>query len=179
MSYLSLSKKDDLKIFLEENKFHKIMIICGENSFKGSGAKQLFEGLFDNKQVEFYFKKFSIPNYSELQEIINHIKLCSPNLIIAIGGGSVLDYAKIANALTDTKNLKEELINSTYKTKKFAKLIAIPTTAGSGAEVTPNAVIYIDKIKYSVEGEKLKPDFFFNSRINLIRFEQNKIISRF
>ena len=56
----------------------------------------------------------------------------------------------------------DELINSNYNAKKkFAELVAIPTTAGSGAEVTPNAVIYIDKIKYSVEGEQLKPDHFF------------------
>ena len=148
MSNLSFSKKDDLKKFLKEKKLNKILIICGEKSFENSGAKQLFDGLFINKKLEFYIKKFSIPNHTELQNIIDHIKFFSPNLIIAIGGGSVLDYAKIANALTESKNLKEELINSTYKTKKFAKLIAIPTTAGSGAEVTPNAVIYIDKIKY-------------------------------
>ena len=68
----------------------------------------------------------------------------------------------MANTLTNCNNLKEELVNSTYNVKKkFAKLVAIPTTAGSGAEVTPNAVIYIDKIKYSVEGEQLKPDYFF------------------
>jgi len=162
MNDLSFSKKDDLKNFLKEKKFNKILIICGEKSFNGSGAKQLFEGLFNNKKVEFYFKKFSIPNHKELQNIINHIKTFSPNLIIAIGGGSVLDYAKIANVLTNAINLKDELINSNYNAKKkFAELVAIPTTAGSGAEVTPNAVIYIDKIKYSVEGEQLKPDHFF------------------
>jgi len=161
MTNLLFSKKTDLKKFLEESKFHKIMVVCGKNSFESSGAKLLFEDLFNNKKVEFYIKKFSIPNHNELQEIINHIKTFSPDLIIAVGGGSVLDYAKIANTLTDSINLKNELINSTYKTNKFAKLVAIPTTAGSGAEVTSNAVIYVDKIKYSVEGEQLKPDFFF------------------
>ena len=162
MSNLSFSNKEDLKKFLKEEKFEKILIICGEKSFKDSGANKLFEGLFDNKKVNFYFKKYSIPNHLELQDIINFIKTLVPDLIISIGGGSVLDYAKIANTLTSSNNLKEEIINSSYNAKKkFARLIAIPTTAGSGAEVTSNAVIYIDKIKYSVEGEQLKPDHFF------------------
>ena len=81
---------------------------------------------------------------------------------MAIGGGSVLDYAKIANVLFDSQNLIEEISNLNYKiNRKFAKLVAIPTTAGSGAEVTSNAVIYINKVKYSVEDNSLRPNFFF------------------
>ena len=109
-----------------------------------------------------YFKKFPYPELKELKQIIAEIKIFSPDLIIAVGGGSVLDYAKIANVLVNNENLNQKILNSTYKVeKKFAKLVAIPTTAGSGAEVTSNAVIYINKIKYSVEDEELKPDFFF------------------
>lgn len=162
MNNLSFSSIDDLKKELKDKKFSKILIICGKKSFKNSGASKLISNLLINKKIEFYLKEFSHPNHKELQKIIDHIKKFSPNLIIAIGGGSVLDYAKIANVLTDSENLEDELINSTYRAKKkFTKLIAIPTTAGSGAEVTSNAVIYVNKIKYSVEGEKLKPDFFF------------------
>jgi alcohol dehydrogenase len=162
MKNLSFTSANELKIFLRQEKSEKILIICGESSFKNSGANKLFDGLLNNKKVGFYFKKFSTPNHTELQDIINYIKIFSPNLIIAIGGGSVLDYAKMANTLTNCENLKEEIINSNYNIKKkFTKLVAIPTTAGSGAEVTSNAVIYIDKIKYSVEGEQLRPDYFF------------------
>jgi alcohol dehydrogenase len=161
MSNLSFSKKDDLKRFLKSEKFKKTLVISGVKSFNSSGANKLFEDILDSKKVEFYFKKFAAPNHTELQDIITFIKNYSPELIIAVGGGSVLDYAKIANTLTESINLKEELINSTYKAKKYTKLVAIPTTAGSGAEVTSNAVIYVDKIKYSVEGEQLRPDYFF------------------
>ena len=45
--------------------------------------------------------------------------------------------------------------------KKYTKLAVIPTTAGSGAEVTSNAVIYVDGIKHSFESELLIPDNFF------------------
>ena len=162
MKDLSLASVEDLSIFLKQVKSNKILVISGKNSFKNSGANNKFLHLFSNKETVYYFKKSSNPNHLELQEIINQIKLFSPDLIIAIGGGSVLDYAKVANTLYDTENLRDVIINSTYNIKKkFAKLIAIPTTAGSGAEVTSNAVIYIDKIKYSVEGDDLKPDFFF------------------
>ena len=48
-----------------------------------------------------------------------------------------------------------------HSKKKNSKLAVIPTTAGSGAEVTSNAVIYVDKVKYSFESELLIPDNFF------------------
>ena len=93
-------------------------------------------------------KKTKYPEISELKKIIIYLRKIQPDLIIAIGGGSVIDYAKISNVLTFTNNLKKKIINSSFgKIKKYTKLLAIPTTAGSGAEVTSNAVIYVNKIK--------------------------------
>ena len=64
MDNLSFSKKDDIKEFLKEEKFNKILIICGEKSFKESGASKLFQSLIINKKIEFYLgssqKKYSI-----------------------------------------------------------------------------------------------------------------------
>ena len=159
MSNISSSSVNELKVLLKEKKLQKILLICGENSFEVSGASKVLKDLLKNKELKIFKKKFSYPELNELNQIIESIKDFSPDLILAVGGGSVIDYAKTANVLTDSKNLKNEILNSNYEIKKkFTKLAVI---AGSGAEVTSNAVIYIDKIKYSVEGNFLKPDFFF------------------
>ena len=162
MRDLNFSSSKELRLFFKTEKFNKIFVICGEKSFHQSGAKKLLNEFLKNKLIKFFYKKFPYPDLNELKLIIKDLKEFKPDLIIAVGGGSVLDYAKIANGLTKDENLEENIKNSNYSLSgNFSKLLAIPTTAGSGAEVTSNAVIYVDKIKYSVEGEKIKPDYFF------------------
>ena len=165
MQNISFSSKDDLKLFFRDKRFQKILIICGKFSFKNSGAEKIIKEVLKNKETSIFYKKLSFPEFSELIQIIEIIKEQTPDLIIAIGGGSVIDYAKISNVLVNSQNIKSKIINSSFKIKKkYAYLAAIPTTAGSGAEVTSNAVIYVDGIKYSIESKELKPDiFFFNS----------------
>ena len=153
---------EDINTFIADKSFKKIFILCGKKSFTISGAENLINKMIVNKETKKLYKNSDFPVLEELIEIIKEIKNFKPDLILAIGGGSVIDYAKIANVLTNSVNLRKEISNSTYRIdKKFTKLIVIPTTAGSGAEVTANSVVYIDKIKHSVEGEELKPDHFF------------------
>ena len=64
--------------------------------------------------------------------------------------------------VAESVRLADQIVNYSYQfKKKFTKLAVIPTTAGSGAEVTSNAVIYVDGIKHSFESELLIPDNFF------------------
>ena len=161
MINFNISKKKELKNFIEDKSFKKILIIAGNTSFSLSGLKNFFSEI-KNKEIRIFLKKNFFPKYGELIEIINKINKYSPDLIIAAGGGSVLDYAKIANVIDYDKNLYKRIKFSNYKLNKVKrKLIAIPTTAGSGAEATTNAVIYINNIKYSIEGALIKPNNFF------------------
>ena len=163
INYLESTNLSSLKELLKKNNNKRILVISGKKSYYKSGANKIFFNLFKKfKHLNFYFKRSYFPEISELIKIIRRIKIFQPDIIISIGGGSVIDYAKIANTLYDCRNIKNLIIKSKYNIKnKYCSLIAIPTTAGSGAEVTSNAVIYIDKKKYSIENEALIPNYFY------------------
>ena len=157
-----VNSAEDIKIFINDKSFKKIFVLCGKKSFVTSGAEKLFKKIIINKEIKLFYKKSELPILEELIEIINDIKNFKPDLILAVGGGAVIDYAKIANVVDVRLDLADLIVNYSYPFKtKYTKLAVIPTTAGSGAEVTSNAVIYVDGIKHSFESELLIPDNFF------------------
>jgi alcohol dehydrogenase class IV len=153
--------ENKLNFFLEKKKIQNILIITGQKSFNFSGFKKLEIYKKYKSIMTILYKNNKVPEFNELKYLIKKINIINPDLIIALGGGCVIDYAKLANGLHNIKNLKKKIKNSTLRLQsKKTKILAIPTTAGSGAEATKFSVIYIDKIKYSVEHNLLKPDFF-------------------
>ena len=157
-----ISSTEDIKKFINDNSFKKIFVLCGKKSFVTSGAKIFFKELLNKKETKLFYKNSELPILEELIDIINAIKSFKPDLILAVGGGAVIDYAKIANVVEVRDDLADLIVNYSYPfKKKYTKLTVIPTTAGSGAEVTSNAVIYVDGIKHSFESEILLPDNFF------------------
>ena len=157
-----VNSTEDIKKFINDKSFKKIFVLCGKKSFVSSGAENLFKKIITDKEIKLFYKKSELPILKELIEIINNIKNFKPDLILAVGGGAVIDYAKIANVVDVREDLADLIVNYSYPfKKKYTKLTVIPTTAGSGAEVTSNAVIYVDGIKHSFESELLIPDNFF------------------
>ena len=157
-----INTTEDIKKFINDKGFKRVFVLCGKKSFITSGAEIFFKKLLSTKETKLFYKESEIPILEELIKIIKEIKSFKPDLILAVGGGAVIDYAKIANIVDVRDDLADLIINYNYPfIKKFTKLAVIPTTAGSGAEVTSNAVIYVNKIKYSFESELLIPDNFF------------------
>ena len=80
--------------------------------------------------------------------------------MLAIGGGCALDYAKIVSVSSNNIEFSLNDFNKVKINKKIF-LVAVPTTAGSGSEVTEGAVIYKNKIKHSLEHKFITPDRYF------------------
>ncbi len=90
------------------------------------------------------------------------IEIHSADLAIAVGGGSVIDAVKAAAAVAYSDSSVEDYFYGKRKLPKRECCVGVvPTTAGSGAELTPNAVLSDPKrrVKKSLRGSSLFPDY--------------------
>ena len=119
-----INSTEDIKKFLHDKNFKKIFVLCGMKSFVTSGAKIFLDKLLNNKEIKLFYKNSELPILEELIKIINDIKNFKPDLILAVGGGAVIDYAKIANVVDIKDNLKDLIVNYSYPFKnKYTKQI--------------------------------------------------------
>lgn len=83
------------------------------------------------------------PTCDEAQKVVDDFRRSGADFIVAIGGGSVLDVAKLASiACTEAYGIRD-LLDSPLLGKKLIKTLLIPTTAGTGSEATPNSIVTV------------------------------------
>lgn len=83
-----------------------------------------------------------------------------PDGIVGVGGGSVLDIAKLLAALSGTSTPVSECFGNGLVKERALALICLPTTSGTGSEVSPNAILLdsADGEKKGVISPRLLPD---------------------
>lgn len=120
-----------------------------EEAVKASGAKYY---VLDDLPAE--------PSYMEVQKLVDQFKQSKADLIVACGGGSVMDAAKLASVLATDEYGVKELLDDPGRAKKCVPIILIPTTAGTGAEVTPNAIVAVPEkeLKVGIVNENMIAD---------------------
>ena len=141
---IEFSGRDSVKnlaAILKEEKPSNILIFTGKNSY--NKIKPVLENELDGFSYDYYNSFSTNPKREEIEEAVKHTKTKDYAVIIAIGGGSVIDFAKAFH----------------YFAKSNAKLIAIPTTSGTGAEATQFAVIYEQGVKKSLDAPEILPDY--------------------
>jgi len=137
-----------------------IFLVSGKSSFRLSGAKGKIDRLLEGKKVVVFNNFPSDFGLHDIEAGISLFKSGSFDLIIAIGGGSVLDMAKLINILSaqSRSSLFSIIKNSDLIKKKGVPLVALPTTAGSGSQATHFAVVHVQQEKYSVAHQFILPD---------------------
>ncbi len=136
-----------------------VFLVTGKGSYSFSGAKDIVDSL--NKETSFVqFNDFrENPLLSDAQRGIELYNKSGCDFIVAVGGGSVIDMAKIISCMTANNDI-ESIVKGVGKVScRGPKLVVAPTTSGTGSEATHFAVLYIGKSKYSLASEYLLPDY--------------------
>jgi alcohol dehydrogenase class IV len=136
---------------------NNIFLVTGKKSYETSGAKYKMENILRNYVYTRFFDFAENPRYEDVKKGLDVFDKTKHDLIIAVGGGSVLDMAKLINIVSvyPIERIMQNKID--IDDSRLKSLIAIPTTAGSGSEATHFSVMYRDKIKYSIAHPALQP----------------------
>ena len=145
---------------------NKILLLTGGSSFTETGNWELLERSLKANQIVFELVRIrQEPTPEIIDEVVRVYIDYDPKVIVAIGGGSVLDAGKAISAMLP---VKEPIINylegvGDGRTHPGTKIpfFALPTTSGTGSEATKNAVISRvgeDGFKRSLRHDNFIPD---------------------
>ena len=144
----------------------KIFVVRGGMSYVNSGAESFVQQLLDNSGADSFHHFDPNPQLLDLARGVTLFQKGNYELILAIGGGSVLDMAKLISVFAHQSEDITDIVKGASPVKEIkTPLLAVPTTAGSGAEATKFAVLYIDKKKNSVEHPLILPDYVYHSSV--------------
>ena len=156
-----LNYYNDISLIIKKNKINNIFIVTGPNIYKKGLLNELENNLKQNKINYYIFNKTeSNPTINNVLEAKKEYIENKCSAIIAFGGGSPMDLAKILGASIVTNKPIYKIKGLLKIRKKLPLLIAIPTTAGSGSETTLAAVITDNNhIKYPINDFCLIPKY--------------------
>lgn len=101
------------------------------------------------------------PTYMQVQKLVDEFQSAGCDFIVAVGGGSVMDTAKLTSLLASDTYTVFDLIDNPLLGRKTIPTCLIPTTAGTGSEATPNAIVAVPEreLKVGIVNPDMIPDY--------------------
>ena len=103
------------------------------------------------------------PTFADFEKLMERVGPFDPDLVIGIGGGSVLDIAKLVAAQLDNEQQLRDYVGIGLLKGRKKKLVCVPATSGTGSEVSPNAILVddTDSQKKGIISPFLVPDIVY------------------
>ena len=101
------------------------------------------------------------PAYTDVEAVLEQAKAAEADFIVAMGGGSVMDAAKLVSVLKGAPYTIRDLLQNPSAARKYLGTAMIPTTCGTGAEATCNAIVAIpeEETKKGIVSDSMIPDY--------------------
>ena len=166
-------KRGATDLALRELQGKKRAFIVTDSFLYNSGAVNKITNVLDEIGIEHqvFFDVKPDPTLSTINQAMSILKPFEPDVIISLGGGSPMDAAKIMWLMYEQPDTVFEDISMRFmdirkricqlpELGKKATMVAIPTTSGTGSEVTPFAIITDDEthVKYAIADYALTPN---------------------
>ena len=148
--------------FLLKDREH-VLFITDKNIINLSVTRELIKKVQENTTLVTLVDDIPPePSHQDVTNLLNKMKVSNADLVIGVGGGSVLDVAKLISVLCvkDSNITLEQLLDGQKPIKRCTSVL-IPTTAGTGSEATPNAILAIPEkmTKQGIISPVMLPDY--------------------
>lgn len=165
-------KRGATDLALRELKGKKRAFIVTDRYLFNSGTVYNVTNVLEDIGIDYqiFFDVKPDPTLSTINEALSMVRTYEPDVIIALGGGSPIDAAKLLWLLYEQPDTNFEDISIRFmdirkricsipQLGEKAQLVAIPTTSGTGSEVTPFSIITDDEthVKYAIADYALTP----------------------
>jgi alcohol dehydrogenase class IV len=133
-----------------EGSGRRTLVLSGAGWLARSPWRARIEEALGGRTIEWLSLRAAEPSTGSLEEARSAAARFAPELIVAVGGGSVLDSGKALSALLRAPAAVDRYLEGTEGALPVPgpgiPWVAVPTTAGTGAEVTKNAVVKSDSL---------------------------------
>ncbi|NLZ75201.1 MAG: iron-containing alcohol dehydrogenase [Erysipelotrichia bacterium] len=141
---------EKLPEILRQKKAKNVAIIVD----KTVSTLDVYKKLNNKLEADFNIQQFTDvppePTEDQVKKVADNVMEFDTEIIVAIGGGSVMDAAKFVSVMLTNPEFYVDLTDKEKITNKPIPLICIPTSAGTGSEATPNAIILIPEKQVKV-----------------------------
>ncbi len=160
--YFGTRIQEAISEILERNSYQNVGIVVDHNVVDIDAVRELLTAI-TTKACKVIVDLCTIeePTYDYLDKLRRTYENTDVQVLVGVGGGSTLDTAKAMAVLVHNEKPSIEYRGFEKMTEPVLPIVAIPTTAGTGSEVTPNAS-FIDtatKKKMGINGEAVRPKY--------------------
>ena len=161
-SYGGEGSIEKIKEIIAKEKTQKVVVFSDEG-IKATGLLGILTEKLDETGIQYHVFTDCKPEptYGQVEAVVDMVQGQECDLIIGLGGGSVMDAAKLASVLKGASYTIKDLMNDPTQAEKKVKTVMIPTTCGTGSEATCNAIVAVpeEKSKKGIVNDNMIPDY--------------------
>lgn len=139
------------------------ILVFTDKGVRDSGVTKIVTDVLGNCHVHYNVIDDLVPEPSaeDVQKVVDETSEIDCDLIVAVGGGSTMDAAKLVSVLRGSDYTVRDLVKDSSLAVKKIKSVMCPTTCGTGSEATCNAIVAVpeEKLKVGIVNDEMIADY--------------------